>query len=51
LESSEDLAVSLDAECLQRLGSMAHGAGVSLDELVNGILREALSQLEEQRES
>jgi predicted HicB family RNase H-like nuclease len=51
LDRSEELALSIDQECLQRLGLKAYAEGVSLDDLVNGILREALSKLEESLEN
>jgi len=50
MESDEDLAVSLDPKALQRLLSMAEGAGISLNELANGILLEAVKELEDAHE-
>jgi len=50
LESNEELAVSLDPEALQRLVSMAEGVGISLNELTNGILLEAVKELEDAHE-
>jgi len=46
MDGEESLSIRLDQEALRRLGSIAESSGLKVEELVSGLLREVIEEMD-----